>query len=95
MRPSLRLKAALALFAAAVALLAAQAIGVRKLAESQEERLIRSIIDDDMHNLLQSYRDEPDDAAAGRSGDGRARVAGRRPVVRAARLPGDAAGRRA
>jgi signal transduction histidine kinase len=59
MRPSLRLKAALALFAAAIALLAAQAIGVRKLAESQEERLIRSIIDDDMRNLLQSYRDEP------------------------------------
>jgi signal transduction histidine kinase len=59
MRLSLRLKAALALFAAASALLAAQAIGVRKLAESQEERLIRSIIDDDMHNLLQSYRDEP------------------------------------
>jgi signal transduction histidine kinase len=59
MRPSLRLKAALALFAAAIVLLAAQAIGVRKLAESQEERLIRSIIDDDMRNLLQSYRDEP------------------------------------
>jgi signal transduction histidine kinase len=59
MRPSLRLKAALALFAAAIALLAAQAAGVRKLAESQEERLIRSIIDDDMRNLLQSYRDEP------------------------------------
>jgi signal transduction histidine kinase len=59
MRPSLRLKAALALFAAAIVLLAAQAIGVRKLAESQEERLIRSIIDDDMRNLLQSCRDEP------------------------------------
>jgi signal transduction histidine kinase len=59
MRPSLRLKAALALFAAAIALLAAQAIGVRELAESQEERLIRSIIEDDMRNLLQSYRDEP------------------------------------
>jgi signal transduction histidine kinase len=59
MRPSLRLKAAAALFAAAIALLAAQAIGVRKLAESQEERLIRSIIADDMLNLLQSYRDDP------------------------------------
>jgi signal transduction histidine kinase len=59
MRLSLRLKAALALFAAAIALLAAQAAGVRKLAESQEERLIRSIIDDDMRILLQSYRDEP------------------------------------
>ncbi|MGB9109599.1 MAG: HAMP domain-containing sensor histidine kinase, partial [Telluria sp.] len=59
MPPSLRLKAALALFAAAIALLTAQAIGVRQLAESQEERLIRAIIDDDMRNLLQSYRDEP------------------------------------
>jgi signal transduction histidine kinase len=60
MRPSLRLKAALALFAAAIALLAAQAIGVRTLAEAQEERLIKAIIDDDMHNLLQSWRDEPE-----------------------------------
>jgi signal transduction histidine kinase len=60
MRPSLRLKAALALFVAAIALLAAQAIGVRTLAEAQEERLIKAIIDDDMHNLLQGYRDEPE-----------------------------------
>jgi signal transduction histidine kinase len=60
MRLSLRLKAALALFAAAIALLAAQAAGVRSLAEAQEERLIRAIIDDDMRNLLQSYRDEPE-----------------------------------
>jgi signal transduction histidine kinase len=59
MRPSLRLKAAAALLVAAIALLAAQAIGVRELAESQEERLIRSIIADDMLNLLQSYRDDP------------------------------------
>jgi signal transduction histidine kinase len=60
MRPSLRLKAALALFAAAIVLLAAQAAGVRSLAEAQEERLIRAIIEDDMRNLLQSWRDEPD-----------------------------------
>jgi signal transduction histidine kinase len=60
MRPSLRLKAALALFVAAVVLLAAQAIGVRTLAEAQEERLIRAIIEDDMRNLLQSWRDEPE-----------------------------------
>ncbi len=59
MRPSLRLKAALALFAAAIALLAAQAIGVRTLAEAQEERLIKAIIDDDMKNLVQSWRAEP------------------------------------
>ncbi|MGJ7918081.1 sensor histidine kinase [Massilia sp. LXY-6] len=59
MRLSLRLKVALALFAAAIVLLAVQTLGVRALAESQEERLIESIIDDDMRNLLQSYRDEP------------------------------------
>jgi signal transduction histidine kinase len=41
-------------------LLAAQAIGVRTLAEAQEERLIRAIIEDDMRNLLQSWRDEPE-----------------------------------
>lgn len=60
MRPSLRVKAALALFVAAIVLLAAQAAGVRSLAEAQEERLIRAIIDDDMRNLLQSWREEPD-----------------------------------
>lgn len=59
MRLSLRLKVALALFVAAIALVAVQTLGVRALAESQEERLVRSIIDDDMRNLLQSYRDEP------------------------------------
>jgi hypothetical protein len=32
---------------------------VRALAEAQEERLIQAIIEDDMRNLLQSYRDEP------------------------------------
>jgi signal transduction histidine kinase len=58
MRPSLRLKAALALFVAAVALLAIQAVGVRQLAEAQEDRLISAIIEDDMRSLLQSYRDQ-------------------------------------
>ncbi|MFC5548507.1 sensor histidine kinase [Massilia aerilata] len=60
MRPSLRLKAALALFVAAIVLLAAQAAGVRSLAEAQEERLIRAIIEDDMRNLLQAWREEPE-----------------------------------
>jgi signal transduction histidine kinase len=36
-----------------------QTLGVRALAESQEERLVHSIIADDVRNLLQSYRDEP------------------------------------
>lgn len=59
MRLSLRLKVALALFAACVLLLAMQAIGVRVLAEGQEESLINAIIEDDMRNLLRSWRDEP------------------------------------
>jgi signal transduction histidine kinase len=59
MRPSLRLKVALGLFAAAIVLLAAQAIGVRALAEAQEERLIQAIIEDDMRNLVQAYRADP------------------------------------
>ena len=60
MRLSLRLKVALALFAACVVLLVMQAIGVRVLAEGQEERLINAIIEDDMRNLMQSWRDEPE-----------------------------------
>ncbi|HEY1228749.1 MAG TPA: sensor histidine kinase, partial [Ramlibacter sp.] len=59
MRRSLRLKVALAFLAATVVLLAAQALGVRALAEAQEERLIRSVIADDMHDLLASYRADP------------------------------------
>ncbi|GAB3468708.1 HAMP domain-containing sensor histidine kinase [Massilia terrae] len=59
MRRSLRLKVALAFFATAIVLLGAQALGVRALAEAQEERLIRSVIADDMHDLLASYQAEP------------------------------------
>lgn len=59
MQPSLRLKVALGLFAAAIVLLAAQAAAVRTLAEAQEERLIEAIIADDMHNLLEAYRADP------------------------------------
>lgn len=59
MRHSLRLKVALGLFAAAIALLAVQAVVVRALTEAQEERLIEAIIADDMHNLLESYRADP------------------------------------
>lgn len=59
MRRSLRLKVALAFFAATIVLLGAQALGVRALAEAQEERLIRSVIADDMHDLLASYSADP------------------------------------
>lgn len=59
MRRSLRFKVALAFVAATIALLVAQALGVHALAESQEERLIRSVIADDMRDLLESYRTDP------------------------------------
>lgn len=59
MRRSLRLKVALAFVAATIVLLVAQALGVRALAESQEERLIRSVIADDLRDLLESYRTDP------------------------------------
>lgn len=59
MRHSLRLKVALGLFAAAIALLVTQAVAVRALAEAQEERLIGAIIADDMHNLLEACRADP------------------------------------
>ena len=55
MRHSLRRKVALAFSAAAIVLLAAQALGVRALAESQEERLIDSIIADDIGDLTRRY----------------------------------------
>jgi signal transduction histidine kinase len=59
MRRSLRFKVALAFFAATIVLLVAQALGVRALAEAQEERLIRSVIADDMGDLLETYRIDP------------------------------------
>lgn len=59
MRRSLRFKVALAFFAATIVLLVAQALGVHALAESQEERLIQSVIADDMRDLLESYQTDP------------------------------------
>ena len=59
MRRSLRFKVALAFFATTIVLLITQALGVHALAESQEERLIRSVIGDDMRDLLESYRTAP------------------------------------
>ncbi|MGN6807244.1 MAG: sensor histidine kinase [Trinickia sp.] len=59
MRRSLRFKVALAFSALIVALLFAQAFGVRTLAEAQEERLISALIRDDMANVLKSYDADP------------------------------------
>nr|WP_256095028.1 HAMP domain-containing sensor histidine kinase [Paraburkholderia nodosa] len=42
-----------------IALLVAQALGVRALAEAQEERLIAALIRDDMASVLKSYQANP------------------------------------
>jgi signal transduction histidine kinase len=58
-RYSLRLKVALAFSALTVLLLVAQALGVRVLAEAQEEKLIAALIAEDMRSLMQTYRSDP------------------------------------
>jgi hypothetical protein len=58
-RRSLRLKVALVFSALTILLLVAQALGVKALAEAQEERLIAALIEDDMASLLQSFRMDP------------------------------------
>jgi signal transduction histidine kinase len=59
MRHSLRFKVALFFSVLTIALLVAQALGVRALAEAQEERLIAALIRDDMANVLRSYHANP------------------------------------
>ncbi|BDD94288.1 sensor histidine kinase [Pandoraea sp. NE5] len=59
MRNSLRFKVALFFSALTIALLLAQALGVRVLAEAQEEKLIVALIHDDMTNVLKNYRVDP------------------------------------
>ncbi|MCG5076705.1 sensor histidine kinase [Paraburkholderia tagetis] len=59
MRSSLRFKVALLFSVLTIALLLAQALGVRTLAEAQEERLITALIRDDMASVLRSYRANP------------------------------------
>ncbi|MDD1494074.1 MULTISPECIES: sensor histidine kinase [Burkholderia] len=59
MRRSLRVKVALVFSALTIALLVAQALGVRVLAEAQEEKLITALIQDDMANVLRSYAANP------------------------------------
>lgn len=58
-RRSLRLKVALVFSALTIVLLVAQALGVKALAEAQEERLITALIADDMTSLLQTWRSYP------------------------------------
>jgi signal transduction histidine kinase len=59
MRRSLRFKVALVFSALTIVLLIAQALGVRVLAEAQEERLIDALIHDDMVSMLRSYQANP------------------------------------
>jgi signal transduction histidine kinase len=80
-RYSLRFKVALVFSALTILLLLAQALGVKALAETQEEKFIAALIADDMRSLLQTYRLNPtlvpplDPQLGGRiSEEGRARV---------------------
>ncbi len=59
MRNSLRFKVALFFSVLTIALLLAQALGVRTLAEAQEEKLITALIRDDMASVLKSYKETP------------------------------------
>lgn len=61
MRPrySLRFKVAVGFSALTILLLLAQALGVRALAEAQEEKFIEALIAEDMRSLLQTYRSDP------------------------------------
>jgi len=58
-RRSLRFKVALVFSALTILLLMAQALGVKALAEAQEERLITALIADDMASVLKSWRSDP------------------------------------
>lgn len=59
MRNSRRFKVALFFSVLTIALLVAQALGVRALAEAQEERLIAALVRDDMASVLKSYNANP------------------------------------
>lgn len=54
-RTSLRLKVALVFSGLTIILLVTQALGVKALAEMQEEKFIDAMIADDMRDLMQSY----------------------------------------
>lgn len=56
---SLRFKVALVFSVLTILLLVLQALGVKTLAEAQEERLIDALIHDDIANTLASYRSDP------------------------------------
>jgi len=56
---SLRFKVALVFSALTIFLLIAQAVGVKAVAEAQEEKLIAALVHDDVANLLQSYESDP------------------------------------
>ncbi|SIT45705.1 Sensor histidine kinase [Paraburkholderia piptadeniae] len=59
MRHSLRFKVAFVFSVLTIVLLVAQSLGVRVLAEAQEERLIAALIHDDMASVMRSYQANP------------------------------------
>lgn len=58
MRRSLRFKVALVFSALTILLLVAQALGVKALAEAQEEKLIGALIRDDVASVVNSYESD-------------------------------------
>ncbi|KVK80933.1 histidine kinase [Burkholderia cepacia] len=58
MRRSLRFKVALVFSALTILLLVAQALGVKTLAEAQEEKLIGALIRDDVASVVNSYESD-------------------------------------
>lgn len=58
-RNSLRFKVALFFSVLGIALLLAQAFGVKALAETQEEKLIAALVHDDMASVLKNYEADP------------------------------------
>lgn len=71
MRRSLRFKVALVFSALTSVLLLAQALGVRVLAEAQEEKLITALIQDDMASVLRGYEANPALLPPGAASNGR------------------------
>jgi hypothetical protein len=55
-RASLRTKVALAFSGLAAVLLLTQAIAIKALAETEEERFVDAVIEADMRDLLDAYR---------------------------------------
>lgn len=58
-KPSLRLKIAIGFSLFTIALLVANALGIRMLVQQEEERFLGQVISADMANVIEEYRQEP------------------------------------